>query len=124
VTTGRHFFVDEFTITRLVSLQVSAINLDGYTETGAGDINLQVSSQGYNFLESGLGVNVARHYDFGDGQSLVPALHFKWLHEFLSPNIRNTAVFTVPGSTSFVTSGLNSAPDMLNIGAGLRLLSS
>jgi uncharacterized protein with beta-barrel porin domain len=123
VTTGRHFFADEFTITPLVSLQVSALNLDGYTETGAGDINLQVSAQGYNFLESGLGVNVARHYDLEDGQSLVPALHFKWLHEFLSPNIRNTAVFTAPGSTSFVTSGLNSAPDMLNIGAGLTLLS-
>jgi outer membrane autotransporter protein len=123
VTTGRHFFTDDVTITPLVSLQVTHLNLNGYTETGAGDINLQVSAQSYNFLESGLGVNVARHFDLEDGRDLLPEVHFKWLHELLNPNIQNTAMFTATGSTPFVTTGLNTAPDTLDMGAGLTLLS-
>lgn len=123
LTTGRHFYTDDVTITPLVSLQVTHLNVDGYTETGAGDVNLQVASQSYNFLESGLGVNVARHFALDDGRDLLPEMHFKWLHELLSPNVRNTATFTATGSTPFVTSGLNTAPDTLDMGAGLTLLS-
>jgi outer membrane autotransporter protein len=123
VTTGRHFYADDVTITPLVSLQVTHLNLDGYTETGAGDVNLNVAAQSYNFLESGLGVNVARHFDLDDGRDLLPEVHFKWLHELLNPNVRNTATFTATGSTPFVTSGLNTAPDTLDMGAGLTLLS-
>jgi outer membrane autotransporter protein len=123
VTTGYHLFTDGVTVTPLVSLQVTHLNLDGYTETGAGDVNLQVAAQSYNFLESGLGVNVARPYDLDDGRDILPEVHFKWLHEFLNQNPLNTAVFTATGSTPFVTSGLSTAPDTLDIGTGLTLLS-
>ena len=118
VTTGRHFFTDAVTITPLVSLQVTHLTMNGYTETGPGDIDLQVASQRYNFLESGLGVNAARHFDLEDGRDLLPELHVKWLHELLNPNVQNTAMFTATGSTPFVTSGLNAAPDTLDAGAG------
>jgi len=123
VTTGYHLFTDGVTVTPLVSLQVTHLNLDGYTETGAGDIDLQVAAQSYSFLESGLGVNVARPFDLDDGRDILPEVHFKWLHEFLNQNPLNTAVFTATGSTPFVTSGLSTAPDTLNIGTGLTLLS-
>jgi outer membrane autotransporter protein len=123
LTTGYHFFTDDFTVTPLVSLQATHLNLDGYTETGAGDINLRVSSQSYDFLESGLGANVARPFDLDDGGALLPELHAKWLHEFLSQNLQNVAAFTATGSTPFVTPGLNAARDTLNVGAGLTLLS-
>ncbi len=123
VTTGRHFFADDYTITPLASLQTTHLNLNGYTETGAGDINLKVAAQSYDFLESGLGVNVARHFLLDGGRDLLPELHFKWLHELLSPNIQNSAAFTATGSTSFVTSGLNAAPDTLDMGTGVTLLS-
>jgi len=123
VTTGYHFYGEDLTVTPLVSLQATHLNLNGYTETGAGDVNLQVSSQSYNFLESGMGVNVARHFDLDDGQDMLPELHVKWLHELLSQNPQNTAVFTATGSTPFVSTGLSPAPDTLNVGAGLSLLS-
>jgi outer membrane autotransporter protein len=123
VTTGRHFFTDDVTITPMASLQATHLHLNGYTETGAGDINLQVASQSYDFLESGLGVNVARHFDLDDGGSLLPEVHVKWLHEFLTANIQNSSLFTATGSTAFVTPGLNAARDTLDIGAGLTLLS-
>jgi len=123
LTTGYHFFTEGVTVTPLVSLQVTHLNLDGYTETGAGDIDLQVAAQSYNFLESGLGVNVAHPFDLDDGRDILPEVHFKWLHEFLGENPLNTAVFTATGSTPFVTSGLSTAPDTLDIGTGVTLLS-
>jgi len=123
VTAGRHFAMDDLVVTPLVSVQASSVNLGGYTETGAGDINLQVPAQNYAFVESGLGVNVARHFMLDDAADLLPEIHVKWLHELLGQNFENIASFTAPGSTSFVTSGLNAAPDTLDLGAGVTLLS-
>ena len=123
VTAGRHFSADAITITPLASLQVTHLYMKGYTETGAGDVNLQVASQSYNFLESGLGVNVARHFDMEDGSDFLPELHVKWLHELAKQNFHNSAAFTAPGSTSFNTTGLKSAPNTLNVGAGITLVS-
>jgi uncharacterized protein with beta-barrel porin domain len=123
VTTGYHIFTDDMTITPLASLQATHVNLNGYTETGAGDINLQVAARSNNFLESGLGVSVARPFDLDDGGELLPQMHVKWLHELLGFNTQGTAVFTATGSAPFVTSGLNAARDTLNAGAGLTLLS-
>jgi len=123
VTAGRHFAVDDLVVTPLVSVQASSVNLGSYTETGAGDINLQVVAQNYAFVESGLGVNVARHFVLDDATDLLPEIHVKWLHELLGQHFENVAAFTAPGSTSFVTSGLNAAPDTLDLGAGVTLIS-
>lgn len=123
LTAGRHFDVDELTVTPLASLQNSFLNMRGYAETGAGDINLQVAEQHYTFLESGLGMSVAQHFDFGEGRDLLPEVHVKWLHEILDVNIQNTVALVAPGSTSFVTSGPNNSPDTLNLGTGITLLS-
>ena len=123
VTGGRHFSADEYTITPLASLQAAHVGLGAYTETGAGDIDLRVASQDYTFLESGLGVNVARHFDMDDGQDLLPQIHLKWLHELLNLQPQTTATFTAAGSTSFNTLGQKITPDTLNAGGGLTLLS-
>jgi len=123
VTAGRHFLADDVTITPLVSLQATHLDMDGYTETGAGDIDLQVAPQHYNFLESGLGMNIAHQFDLDGDQALLPEAHFKWLHELLNQDVHDTAMFTATGSTPFVTTGLSTVPDTLNLGAGLTLLS-
>ncbi len=122
ITTGYHFFSQGFTITPLASLQYTYLDLDGYTETGAGDINLQVKSQSYNFLESGLGVQVSRPYSYRNG-TYVPEVHCKWLRELHNPTLENTAAFTVAGSPSFTTPGLKTSRDTFNVGGGLTLLS-
>ena len=122
VTTGYHFFTQGFTITPLASLQYTYLDLNDYRETGAGDINLSVQSQRYDFLESGLGVEVARPYDYRGG-TYIPKVHFKWFRELLNPTLENTAAFTVAGSPSFTTPGLETADDTLNVGGGLTLLS-
>jgi uncharacterized protein with beta-barrel porin domain len=122
LTTGYHLFTQGFTITPFASLQYTHMNLGGYGETGAGGIDLNVQSQGYDFLESGLGVKVARplRYQYG---TFVPEVHGRWLHDFVNPSVQNTAAFAVPGSSTFTTPGLKTASDTLNIGAGLTFLS-
>ena len=121
-TTGYRFFNQGFTITPVASLQYSSVNLDGYTETGAGDIDLKVNSQSYDFLESGLGVVLAHPFADND-RTYVPAIHFKWFHELANPTLENVAAFTATGSQSFTTPGLKTAGDTLDAGGGLTLLS-
>ena len=120
--TGYHFYSQSFTITPIASLQYTRVNLNGYTESGAGDVDLKIASQRYDFLESGLGVKVARPFVHGAG-TYVPETHFKWLHEINNPTLKNSAAFTAPGSGSFATPGLTTADDTFNVGAGLTFLS-
>ena len=119
---GYHFAVQKFTLTPLASLQYTRLNLDGYTETGAGDINLKVQSQHYDFLESGLGIKAERAFSYNGG-IYVPQVHFKWLHELNNPQIANNAAFAVNGSPSFTTQGMSTSNNTLNLGAGVTLLS-
>jgi outer membrane autotransporter protein len=120
VTTGYHLFAQGFTITPLASLQYTHVNVNGYSETGAAGLDLNVESQSYDFLESGLGVKAARPFSFSDG-TFVPEVHAEWLHEILNPTLQNTSAFS--GSPSSTTPGFNPAGDMLNIGAGFTFLS-
>jgi uncharacterized protein with beta-barrel porin domain len=121
-TTGYHFPVQGFTITPLASLQYTHVSVGRYTETGGGDVDLAVSARSYNYLESGLGVKVARdvHYD---GGTYVPDVHTKWLHELGNPTLVQNAAFAVAGSPSFSTPGLKMADNTFNVGAGLAILS-
>jgi uncharacterized protein with beta-barrel porin domain len=98
------------------------MQLGGYNETGAGDINLQVKAQGYNFLESGIGVKVDRDFKYRDAV-YVPEVHTKWLHEISNPALVQNAAFTTPGSSSFTTQGMKTADNTYNVGAGLTLFS-
>ena len=123
LTTGYHFLTDGVAITPLASLQATFTGLNAYTETGAADLDLKIASQNYDFLESGLGVSVADYFAMSDGIDGLPELHFKWLHELVNPTLENTATLAAAGSLTLTTPGLRSAPDTLDAGAGLTLLS-
>ena len=122
VTTGFNIPAMGFTLTPLASLQYTNVSIGGFSETGAGAINLAVRSQSYNFLESGLGAKVSRDFAY-QGIGILPEVHAKWLHELTNPTPSQTASFAVPGSASFSTTGLKTADDTYNIGAGVTLLS-
>ena len=119
--TGYHFNVQGLTITPLASLQYSHVNLGGYTENTAPDINLIVQSQSYDFLQSGLGVKLAAPFAL-DGGALVPTVHAKWFYMLANPTLTNTASFAA-GSAPFTTPGLLTSSNMFNVGAGLTFLS-
>jgi len=110
------------TITPIVSLQYTRVNMDSYTENGASDIDLHAKPQGYDFLESGLGVKVERDFSVRNWQ-LVPEIHAEWLHDFLNPTMAQTAQFQTTGASPFYVTGLKTDPDTLHAGTSLSLLS-
>lgn len=121
VTLGRHFELNETTITPLASLRASRIHVGSYTESGAGDANLRVDSQDYNFVQSSLGVKAERLMHAGNG-TYSPEVHAKWLHDFNSTTMEQYAAFTGGGAT-FKAEGIKQDRDLYNVGAGLTFLS-
>ena len=121
-TAGYHFFTQGFTVTPLASLQYTHLNLDGYKESGAGIIDLNVNSQQYDFVESGLGLKVAHPFVYDNG-TYVPEMHFKWLHEIANPTLDSTASFAVAPASPFTRPGFKMGDNTFNIGVGLTFLS-
>ncbi len=122
VSAGKHFYFDnQVTVTPLVSLQASHIRVGSYTESGAGDVNLRVDSQSYNYVQSGLGAKVERVIQSGNG-TYSPEAHFKWSHDFKSTTTSQNATFT-GGGTRFNVRGVEQDRDLYNVGAGLSFLS-
>jgi len=121
--TGYHAALPQkFTLTPLASLQYTRVNIHSYTETGAGDINLRVASQGYDFLQSGLGTKVERDFSYHN-VALVPDIHVEWMHDLMNPTLAQSANFTAPGAPSFVTQGLSIDRNTYRVGTALTLLS-
>jgi len=121
VTVGRHYQVNETTITPLASLQASHLRVGSYTESGAGDANLRVESQDYNFVQSTLGVKAERVIRSGSS-TYAPEVHAKWLHDFESTTMAQDAAFT-GGGASFNAQGIKQDRDLFNVGAGVTFLS-
>jgi len=121
VTVGRHYQVNETTITPLASLQASHLRVGSYTESGAGDANLRVESQDYTFVQSTLGVKAERVIRSGNS-TYAPEVHAKWLHDFRSTTMEQDAAFT-GGGASFNAQGIKQDRDLFNVGAGVTFLS-
>lgn len=121
VTVGRHYQVNETTITPLASLQASHIRVGSYTESGADDANLRIESQDYNFVQSTLGVKAERVIRSGSS-TYSPEVHAKWLHDFNSTTMEQDAAFT-GGGASFNAQGIKQDRDLFNVGAGVTFLS-
>lgn len=120
VSAGHHFFFNQTTITPLAALQASRIHVGGYSETGANDINLRVNSQDYDVVQSSLGVKAEHHIQAGNG-NFYPEVHFKWLHDFTSTTMEQTAAFS-GGGAQFKVRGIDQDRDLFNVGAGISFL--
>jgi uncharacterized protein with beta-barrel porin domain len=121
VTVGKHYQVNETTITPLASLQATHLRVGSYTESGAGDANLRVESQDYSFVQSTLGVKAERVIRSGKS-TYAPEVHAKWLHDFRSTTMEQEAAFT-GGGASFNAQGIKQDRDLFNVGAGVTFLS-
>lgn len=121
VTVGKHYQVNETTITPLASLQATHLRVGSYTESGAGDVNLRVESQDYNFVQSTLGVKAERVIRSGN-RTYSPEVHAKWLHDFKSTTMEQEAAF-IGGGASFNAQGIEQDRDLYNVGAGITFLS-
>lgn len=117
-TTGWHLQAGGLTITPLASLLYSHVRIRRFTETGAGAINLAINARRYDFLESTLGVKVAKAFAFGS-VSVVPEVHSKWIRALNNPRQTQIAAFDVPGSQTFDVAGIQAPQDLWNAGAGI-----
>jgi outer membrane autotransporter protein len=121
IALGKHFGFNEITMTPLIGLHATYLHLASYKEHGAGDVNLRVDSQDYNFLRSSVGLKIERLIK-SEGSTLAPELHARWLHDFNSTTMEQDALFT-GGGTKFSMQGIKQDRDTYNVGAGLTFLS-
>ena len=117
---GYIFRTRNLNITPVASLQYLRLNLQSYTETGADALDLSVASQGYNMLESGLGMKLDRPFEVSYG-TLTPEVHLRWLYDFINDKQATASTFA-GGGGSFATQGFTPARNALNVGGRMALV--
>lgn len=122
---GRDFYIDDgrTILTPSTSLQYTHMQVGSYTETGAAGVNLNVSEQSYDFIQSSVGAKIARNFLLPGMQILRPEFHLNWLHSFGDRTMTNTASFT-GGGPAFTIGAPARDRDTYNVGGGIELAAS
>ncbi len=117
--TGYDFRAAQFTVTPAVSLSYSQAWVDGFTENGAGALNLNVNAQSADSVQTGLGLRLSR--PFRTGRILVlPQIYAFYQHEFANNSRSLDARLAQAGNTfSFQTD--SPSRNFAVLGAGLAL---
>jgi uncharacterized protein with beta-barrel porin domain len=89
-----------FVVTPTVSLAYTSFWLEGFTEDGAGALNLKVSSQSADSLQTGVGAKVSVPIKRGDTK-IVPQVYATYQHEF-SNDTRGLDARLSQGSSTFI----------------------
>ncbi len=121
LTAGKNFNISKTTITPTIGMQATRLEVDAYEEHDAGDINLRVDSQSYNFLQSIAGVKVERVIK-SENLTVAPEVHAKWSHDLNSTTMAQDSVFTGGGS-KFHVQGIEQDRNTYTVGAGMTFIS-
>jgi outer membrane autotransporter protein len=124
VATGYRFYTKHcVVITPLASLQYSYLHVNKYHEHGAGDIDLHVKAQKYNFLESSLGLKLSGIVQT-ERFAIVPEVHGLWLHDFFSDRMNLDTTFSgvAEEAGSFRTKGPGFDKNTGDVGAGITFI--
>jgi outer membrane autotransporter protein len=109
-----------FIITPVASLAYSGLWVDGFTESGAGTLNLRVSPQSAASLQSGVGAKVAVPLKRGS-MTIVPQAYATYQHEFENGRRGLDASLSQVGNTfTFQTDAAQK--DYASLGANLTML--
>lgn len=117
---GRDYAAGKFTLTPLASLQYTYLDMDSYTETGAGGASLRVNPDSLSTVDAGAGGQLAYAIPLTDGGTLKPSVHAKYIYRFGDTDLSTTSQFTGGGS-AFNTGGVKADRSSVNLGAGLLL---
>lgn len=82
LNTGLNYPLGKFQAGPYLSLQYNRGDIDGYGESGAALLNLDVDGQEYESLTSELGWQISREFKTGD-RAVVGQLRAGWVHEYL-----------------------------------------
>jgi len=95
-----------------------SMDIDGYTETGAGALSAVLPSRTIDSLRTQLGGEVAFRLDTED-DALVPIVRLVWNHEFEDGALVTSAGFAGSPATTFTTPGPDLGSDWATLGVGL-----
>ena len=106
------------TVTPFAGLSLGTVDQDGFTETGAGALDLQVRKQSQSSVKSTLGARLAA--DLPLGAALVETdLQLGWAHEFAPTGRSTVAAFTGAPAAGFQVAGAKVPGDSALVGFGL-----
>jgi outer membrane autotransporter protein len=116
---GRAFRVGSGRLTPYAGLQYIYLRQNGFMESGAGPVNLNVAGIDANSLRNVLGLRFDRSRRTRGGRLLTPQVRAAWLHEYLDTSTLASNRFIGVGGTSFAAQGLDLGRDWALLGAGL-----
>jgi subtilase-type serine protease len=105
-----------------VGIGYTAVQESGYTEEGAGDLNLKVDSDTTDGIYTKFGIRAAKEIrsEKHPNLILVPKVSIFWLHDYADRVELNSSLVGVSGG-SFTTEGHDPVRDSFNLGAGLNI---
>ncbi len=81
------------TVTPFIGAEAYHLRQRGYTESGAGALSLDVSSNDANRFRSIFGTKVGFRKELNDGSILSPTIQASWRHEFQDDGITTESSF-------------------------------
>lgn len=116
---GYEFKRNSWTIVPSASLRYTHLAVDGYTESGAGALNLSVDRQKTESLQGSIGGRL--YYTWETEKTfLMPGIRVSYGHEFLRGS-RNVTSRLAQGSSPFIVQTLAPHRNFLLCGAGLSM---
>jgi outer membrane autotransporter protein len=114
---GYDVLLGSFKLTPGVSLKWLRMATDGYSEDGAGVLNLTVGDTAVDQLRSRMGVRLSRSFETSVGW-LRPDFSVAWQHDFSAGVVTTDAMLS---GVAFSTSAARPGADGTALGAGLSL---
>ncbi|MCP5404622.1 MAG: autotransporter domain-containing protein [Pseudomonadaceae bacterium] len=120
---GRDYVYDMWTFTPMVGAQYTHVDIDGYTETGAGGANLVVGDISLDALDLSVGAEAALNLPMENGGTVRPYASAKYIYRAGDDTVDTNARF-VGGGAAFTTRGVKADRSSLNLGTGLTVASA
>jgi outer membrane autotransporter protein len=117
---GRDYAHGKFTLTPSFGVQYTYLDVDGYTETGAGSANLIVNTDAMSTFDLTAGGKAAYTIALANGNTLRPNVRAGVTTRAGDTNLDATSRFTSV-ATNFSTPGVKTDRTGFNLGAGLLL---
>jgi outer membrane autotransporter protein len=102
----------------VASFQAGYLARNGFTEEGAGALNLDVDREHAASLVSSLGLRIGKRFETVSA-TITPELRARWFHEFSNDEYALNASFTGYPLSAFTVRGDTLNRDSVGVGAGL-----
>jgi autotransporter-associated beta strand protein len=103
-------------------LRYTALNVDGFTETGAGALSLILADQHAESLLLTLGSTIRKTFELPNGFLLIPSASAAWQHEFFNADQAINAAFAGGAGEAFGIQAGDIGRDNVLLGAGLTMV--